>query len=160
MPDQPVTPRLAFAGALVAAWALDLVTKVWAAASLTERTIALFGGRLLLRESRNTGAAFSIGTGRTVLITLIGIVVVTVILVHVRTATSRVTAVAWGLLTGGAVGNLTDRLLRDPGPLRGGVVDWIDLGWFPSFNAADSAITVGVALLLFLSFTEERASTV
>ena len=158
MPGQSVTPRRAFAAALVTAWALDVVTKVWAAGSLTERTIALLGGRLLLRESRNTGAAFSIGTGRTVLISLIGIVVVTVIVVHVRKATSRVTAVAWGLVAGGAVGNLTDRLLRDPGPLRGGVVEWIDLGWFPSFNAADSAITVGVALLLFVTVSEERAS--
>lgn len=153
-----MTPRRAFAAALVTAWALDVATKVWAAASLTERTIALLGGRLLLRESRNTGAAFSIGTGRTVLISLMGIVIVTVIVVHVRKATSRATAVAWGLVAGGAVGNLTDRLLRDPGPLRGGVVDWIDLGWFPSFNAADSAITVGVALLLFVTFRQERAA--
>ena len=153
-----MTPRRAFAAALLAAWAVDVATKVWAAASLTERTIGLLGGRLLLRESRNTGAAFSLGTDQTVLISLLGLVVVTVIVRHVRTVTSRAAAVAWGLVAGGATGNLTDRLLRDPGPLRGGVVDWIDLGWFPSFNAADSAITVGVALLLLASFREERAS--
>jgi signal peptidase II len=142
----------------VAAWAVDVATKVWAAASLTERTIGLLGGRLLLRESRNTGAALSIGTDQTVLISLIALVVVTVIVGHVRMVTSRAVAVAWGLVAGGATGNLTDRLLRDPGPLRGGVVDWIDLGWFPAFNAADSAITVGVTLLLVVSVREERAS--
>ena len=150
--------RRAFVAALVAAWAVDVATKTWAAASLTERTIGLFGGRLLLRESRNTGAAFSIGTDQTVLISLIGLVVVTVIVRHIRTVTSQASAVAWGLVAGGATGNLTDRLLREPGPLRGGVVDWIDLGWFPSFNAADAAITVGVALLLVVSVREERAS--
>ena len=120
-----MTPRRAFAAALVAAWAIDVVTKVWAAASLTERTIGLLGGRLLLRESRNTGAAFSLGTDQTVLISLLGVVIVTVIVVHVRTVTSRAAAAAWGLVAGGATGNLTDRLLRDPGPLRGGVVDLV-----------------------------------
>ena len=154
-----MTPRVAFVATLAAAWVLDVATKVWAAASLTERTIALLGGRLLLRESRNTGAAFSIGTDRTVLISLIGIVVVAVVVRHVRGVSSRTAAAAWGLVAGGAMGNLTDRLLRDPGPLRGGVVDWIDLGWFPSFNAADSAITTGVALLLLATLREERAST-
>ena len=153
-----MTPRRAFVAALVAVWAIDVATKVWAAASLTERTIGLLGGRLLLRESRNTGAAFSIGTDQTVLISLIAVAVVTVVVLHVRTVTSRATAVAWGLVSGGATGNLTDRLLRDPGPLRGGMVDWIDLGWFPSFNAADSAITVGVGLLLLVTSREERLS--
>ena len=153
-----MTPRWAFSAAFVVAWAIDVVTKVWAAASLSERTIGLLGGRLLLRESRNTGAAFSIGIDQTILISLIGVVIVAVIVRHVRTVASRAAAAAWGLVAGGATGNLTDRLLRDPGPLRGGVVDWIDLGWFPSFNAADSAITVGVALLLLASLRGGRAS--
>lgn len=153
-----MTPRRAFVATLVAVWAIDVVTKVWAAASLSERTIGLLGGRLLLRESRNTGAAFSLGTDQTVVISLIAVVIVAVIVRHVWTVTSTPASAAWGLVAGGATGNLTDRLLRDPGPLRGGVVDWIDLGWFPSFNAADSAITVGVALLLLVTFREERAS--
>ena len=152
-----MTPRRLFAAALAVAWTLDVATKVWAAASLTERSVALLGGRLLLRESRNTGAAFSIGTGQTVFISLVGVVVVTAIVLHMRKVSSPVAAAGWGLVAGGALGNLTDRLLRDPAPLRGGVVDWIDLGWFPSFNAADSAITVGVILLLVMTFREERA---
>ena len=151
-----MSPRLVFAVGLLSAWALDVATKVWAATSLTDRTIALVGGRLLLRESRNTGAAFSIGAGQTVLISLVGIVVVSAILLHQRRVTSRAAAAGWGLVAGGATGNLTDRLLRDPGPLRGGVVDWIDLGWFPSFNAADSAITIGAVLLLLATVRDER----
>lgn len=158
MSDDTVTPLRAFAAALGTAWALDVATKVWAAASLTEQAISLLGGRLLLRESRNTGAAFSIGTGQTVLISLLGIAIVLAVVRHVRTVTSRAAAAAWGLIAGGAVGNLTDRLLREPGPLRGGVVDWIVVGWFPSFNAADSAITVGAVLLLILTFRGEPAA--
>ena len=145
-----------FGAAAGAAWALDVATKVWAAADLDDRSIALFGGRLLLRESRNSGAAFSIGTDSTVLISLFGIVVVVAVLLYVRRVSSQAMAVGLGLILGGALGNLTDRLFRSPGPLRGGVVDWLDLGWFPSFNAADSAITVGVGLILVASYREER----
>lgn len=148
--------RLAFSIAAGLAWVLDVATKVWAAAYLDDRSIAVLGGRLLLRESRNTGAAFSIGTGSTMLISLIGIAVVLGILVYLRRVTSRAMAVGLGLVAGGALGNLTDRFFRSPGPLRGGVVDWLDLGWFPSFNAADSAITVGAGLILLASHLEER----
>lgn len=151
-----MTVRIAFSIATLVAWAVDVATKTWAAAELDDRSIALLGGRLLLRESRNTGAAFSIGTGSTVLITLIGMVVVAGILLYVRRVMSPAMGVGLGLIAGGALGNLTDRFFRSPGPLRGGVVDWIDLGWFPSFNAADSAITVGVGLLLLASSVEER----
>lgn len=151
-----MTVRIAFAVATLVAWALDVATKVWAAAELDDRSVSMFGGRLLLRESRNTGAAFSIGTGSTVLISLVGIVVVAGILLYVRRISSPAMAGGLGLVAGGALGNLTDRFLRSPGPLRGGVVDWIDLGWFPSFNAADSAITIGAALMLLASYVQER----
>ena len=151
-----MTVRPAFYATAVVAWALDVATKVWAAAELDDRTIALFGGRLLLRESRNTGAAFSIGTGSTVLISLVGIAIVAGVLLYVRRVSSPAIAAGLGLVAGGALGNLTDRLLRSPGPLRGGVVDWIDLGWFPSFNAADTAITLGAGLVLLASYVEER----
>lgn len=151
-----MTVRIAFAVATLVAWALDVATKVWAAAELDDRSVSMFGGRLLLRESRNTGAAFSIGTGSTVLISLLGVVVVAAILLYVRRVTSPALAIGLGLVAGGALGNLTDRFLRSPGLLRGGVVDWIDLGWFPSFNAADSAITIGAALMLLASYVQER----
>ena len=155
-----MTARTVVVVALLSAWTLDVATKVWAAASLSDRAIPLLGGRLLLRESRNTGAAFSLATGQPVLISLVGLVVVVAILLHVRRVVSRGAAAGWGLVAGGALGNLTDRLLRDPGPLRGGVVDWVDLGWFPSFNVADSAITVGAAVLLLTAVREGRAERV
>ena len=148
--------RGGFLVALACAWALDVATKVWAAAGLKDEPIELFGGRLMLRESRNTGAAFSIGTSSTVLISVFGIVMVAGILLYVRRVSSPTLAVGLGLVAGGALGNLTDRIFRSPGPLRGGVVDWLDLGWFPSFNAADSAITVGAGLVLLACHLEER----
>ena len=154
-----MTVRTGFVAALVCAWALDVATKVWAASGLKDEPIALFGGRLMLRESRNTGAAFSIGTGSTVLISVFGMVMVAGILVYVRRVSSPTLAVGLGLVAGGALGNLTDRIFRSPGPLRGGVVDWLDLGWFPSFNAADSAITVGAGLVLLAAYLEERRAS-
>ena len=154
-----MTARVGFVVALVCAWALDAATKVWAAAELADEPIALLGGRLMLRESRNTGAAFSIGTGSTVVISGLGIAVVVGILLYVQRVTSRALAVGLGLVAGGALGNLTDRLFRTPGPLRGGVVDWLDLGWFPSFNAADGAITLGAGLVLLASYLDERRAS-
>jgi len=151
-----MTVQRGFWAAAGVAWAVDVATKVWAAAELGDRSIAVLGGSLLLRESRNPGAAFSIGTGSTVLISLIAIAVVLGILVHVRRVSSRLQGVGLGLVAGGALGNLTDRVFRTPGPLRGGVVDWLDLGWFPSFNAADSALTVGVGLIVLASLREGR----
>jgi signal peptidase II len=108
-------------------------------------------GPLTLRVSRNTGAAFSFAEGYTVVFTAVAVAVVVVIARTARTLRSAGWAVSLGLLLGGALGNLTDRLLRDPGVARGGVVDFLDLGWWPSFNVADSCICVGAALAFLLS---------
>ena len=133
--------------------ALDVATKVWVVAELEgRRSIELLGGELFLRVSRNSGAAFSFAQGATLLFTAVAIVVVIVI---VRIST-RLRSVGWalslGLLLGGATGNLVDRLFRDPGAGRGAVVDFIALGWFPSFNVADSGIVVGGLLAVLLTF--------
>lgn len=139
---------------MVAATALvtDVVTKVLAVARLEgEAPLELLGGRLLLRVSRNPGAAFSFAEGATVLFTGVAAVVVVVILRVSRRLESTGWAVSLGLLLGGAAGNLVDRLLRSPGPARGAVVDFIDLGWWPSFNVADSAIVCGALLAVVLS---------
>lgn len=149
-------PRLVLALAAVAA-AADAATKSWAAAVLDDTTIGLPLG-LVLRESRNPGAAFSFATDQTVLITIIGLAVIVFIAWHTRTVTERAYAVGLGLVAGGASGNLIDRLLRSPGPFRGAVVDWIDLGWFPSFNLADTWITTGAALLVLLSLRPASTS--
>ena len=132
--------------------ALDVATKVLVVAELEgRRTLELLGGQLLIRVSRNPGAAFSFAEGATVLFTAIAVAVVVVILRVARRLGSRGWAVSLGLLLGGASGNLVDRLLRSPGPGRGAVVDFIDFQVWPSFNVADSAIVTGGLLAVLLS---------
>ena len=132
---------------------LDLATKITVVAELEgRRTLELLGGQLLIRVSRNPGAAFSFAEGATVLFTAVAIAVVVVIVRVARRLGSRGWAIALGLLLGGATGNLVDRLLRSPGPGRGAVVDFIDFQVWPSFNLADSAIVTGGLLAVLLSF--------
>ena len=132
---------------------LDLVTKLVVVAELEgRRQIELLGGELYLSVSRNTGAAFSFAQGATVVFTAVAVAVVITILRISGRLRSAGWALSLGLLLGGATGNLVDRLFRSPGPGRGGVVDWIALGWFPSFNIADSGIVVGGMLAVLLSF--------
>ena len=144
------TALLALVAAVVLA--LDVVTKVLVVAELEgRRTLELLGGQLLIRVSRNPGAAFSLAEGATLVLTVIAVAVVVVILRVARRLGSRGWAVSLGLLLGGASGNLVDRLLRSPGPGRGAVVDFIDFQVWPSFNVADSAIVTGGVLAVLLS---------
>jgi len=132
--------------------AADVLTKVLVVSTLEgQRTIALLGGQLLLRVSRNPGAAFSFAEGATLLFTAVAVAVVVVIVRTARRLRSTAWAVSLGLLLGGATGNLVDRLLRAPGPGRGAVVDFIDFQVWPSFNLADSAIVCGGLLAVLLS---------
>lgn len=133
-------------------YAADVVSKVIVVATLSQRPpVRLLGGFLTLRVLRNSGAAFSIGTGATLVFTLIAVGVIVFILRTSRRLRSVPYAVALGLLLGGATGNLTDRLLRSPGVLRGDVVDWIQLPHWPVFNLADSAIVCGGVLWVLLA---------
>lgn len=148
--DRPKrTGLLALVAALVLV--LDIVTKVVVVAELEGKRQLEFG-QLIIRVSRNPGAAFSFAEGATLLFTAVAIAVIVVI---VRVST-RLRSVGWavslGLLLGGASGNLVDRLLRSPGPGRGAVVDFIDFQVWPSFNIADSGIVVGGLLAVLLSF--------
>ena len=164
LPDQPAPPdppaatspprrRVLLAVIALSVLVLDLVTKLLVVAELEgQRVVELLGGELLLSVSRNSGAAFSVGQGATLLFTAVAVVVVVVILRISGRVRSAGWALSLGLLLGGASGNLVDRLFRSPGPGRGGVVDWIALGWFPSFNVADSGIVVGGMLAVLLSF--------
>jgi signal peptidase II len=130
----------------------DAISKALVVAHLTDRSpIVLLGGIVRLTETRNPGAAFSMGTGITVVFTAVAVAVVVVIVRTARTLTSRAWAISLGLLLGGALGNLADRLLRSPGFMRGEVVDWIQVPHFAVFNLADSAITIGGALAVLLS---------
>jgi signal peptidase II len=137
----------------VAVCALDAVSKVLVVADLpAHRPVVLLGGLITLHLYRNPGAAFGIGPSYTVVYALIEAAVLVAILRVSRRLRSWPWAIALGLLLGGAAGNLTDRLFRSPGPLRGFVVDWIKLPYFPpTFNIADAAITFGAALLVLAS---------
>jgi len=153
-PDLPGRPRrirllLAVAAGIFGA---DLVTKTIVVATLSDRApVRLLGGLLTLRVLRNSGAAFSIGTSMTAVFTLIAVVVIISILRTARRLRSLAWAVTLGLLLGGATGNLGDRLFRSPGPLRGHVVDWIELPHWPVFNVADSAIVCGGILAVLIA---------
>ena len=146
--------RWALAVAVVVV-AADQLTKLWAVDALADRTITLVGPtRLAL--SHNTGGAFGLGAGFVPFIAL-AVVALVVVLVSVgRAAATPAIAVALGLVAGGAVGNLADRLFRSPGLLRGAVVDFVDLRWWPVFNVADVAITAGCIVLVLASFARER----
>jgi signal peptidase II len=132
--------------------ALDAATKALVVARLEHRApVRLLDGFLTFEVSRNSGAAFSFAQGATVLFTLIAVGVVVVIVRTLPRLRSAGWAVTLGLLLGGAVGNLIDRLTRAPGVGRGAVVDFIHLPHFATFNLADSAITVGACLAVLLS---------
>jgi signal peptidase II len=158
--------RTAAVGALalvtLAAVGLDLVAKQAVLTNLSDgHAVRLLGGVLYFDLTRNGGAAFSIGTGVTFIFPIIAVLVLGVIIYLARRLRSMPWAVAMGLITGGAVGNLLDRLFRAPGPLRGHVVDFISVfgpngQYFPIFNVADSALFCGVVLAIVLEFTGRR----
>jgi signal peptidase II len=139
-------------GVALCVLALDAVTKIIVVKELTNRPpVRLLGGFLKLTESRNPGAAFSLGTSLTLLYSAIAVTVIVVILRTSRHIRSLPWAITLGLLLGGATGNLSDRIFRSPGLFRGWVVDWIELPHWPVFNLADSAIVCGGILAVLLS---------
>ena len=147
---RPVVVLIAVAALVYAA---DVISKLIVVATLTENApVPVLGSLLRLDYLRNPGAAFSLGAdGYTVVFTLIAAAVIAAILRMAHTLASRRWAVASGLLLGGALGNLSDRIARSPGPLRGWVVDFIQLPHWPVFNLADSAICCGGALMVLLT---------
>ncbi|MBM7804773.1 signal peptidase II [Geodermatophilus bullaregiensis] len=130
----------------------DLGSKLLVVATIDRgEDLRVLGGLLYLTHARNTGAAFSFAEGFTVVFTLIAVAVAAVIVRTARRLASLGWAVALGLVLGGAVGNLVDRVFREPGFLRGGVVDFLsvfapDGEVYPIFNVADSAIVCGGVL--------------
>lgn len=153
VPDRPARgaePRLV--GLLVVLAVVvalvDQLSKAWAQSALADgHIIEVLGHALRFQLVYNPGAALSIATGMTWLLTIVVVVVVVLIIRATKRLRSRGWAVALGLLLGGAVGNLVDRLLRDPGFARGRVVDFIGYGNLFVGNVADIAI-VGAAVLI------------
>ncbi|MFF1538151.1 signal peptidase II [[Kitasatospora] papulosa] len=137
----------------VLAYLLDLISKMIVVAKLEhEEPIEIFGDWLKFDAIRNAGAAFGIGEAFTVIFTAIAAVVIVVIVRLARKLYSLPWAIALGLLLGGALGNLTDRIFRAPGVFKGAVVDFIAPAHFAVFNLADSAIVCGGILIVILSF--------
>lgn len=160
MSSPDLRPRrvLLFAFTALLVLALDVVSKVLVVADLPIQHIPvrILGGAVYLDQTRNSGAAFSLGTGFTIILTVVALVVVAVLVRAARRLHSIGWALALGLILGGAVGNLTDRLFRAPSVGRGHVVDWISLfgadgAHWPIFNLADSGIVCGAILAAVLA---------
>ncbi len=149
----PPPRRVALVFAVAAlVWVADVVTKVVAVAQLTGRPpVEVVPGVLQLTITRNSGAAFSIATELTVVLTAIACAVVLVVLRLAVRVRSTGWALALGLLLGGALGNLSDRVFREPAPFRGHVVDFLELPHWPVFNLADSCIVAAAALIALQS---------
>ena len=133
-------------------WVLDLATKLWAVSTLSDRSnIKVIGDFLQLTLVRNPGAAFSVAEGATVFLTLFGFLVMAVIFYYSTRITSKGWSVVLGLAMGGILGNLVDRIFREPGVFRGHVIDWLQIPNWPVFNIADSAIVAAAAISMVLS---------
>jgi signal peptidase II len=145
--------RVLLFGTFGVLYAVDQATKWLAVDRLTGKPDRdLLGDLLVLHLTRNPGAAFSTGTSHTELFTVLALLAVLVVLWLSRRLGSRAWAVAFGFLLAGILGNLTDRIFRAPGVLRGHVVDFLMLPHWPIFNVADMCINVAAALILVLAF--------
>ena len=161
MPERGYTRAALAVLGLTAALAvtLDQIVKALATHHLTEgEPVRVLGGLIYLSLLRNGGAAFSLGSRYTWVFPVITVAVIGWIVWMGRRLRSVPWAVALGLVLGGALGNLADRLFRAPGPFRGHVVDMISLlapygRGFAIFNIADSCLTIGVALAVLLELT-------
>lgn len=145
---RPAHRPFIIAGLVVGIVLLDQLTKIWVVSALADGPQSIIGDTVELRLSRNPGGAFSLLTGFTPLLAVLAVIVAVVLVRVAQRMTDPVMVVALSLVLGGAIGNLLDRVFRSPGFLRGEVVDFIRIGAFPSFNVADSAITIGAVLLL------------
>jgi signal peptidase II len=133
---------------LVVVYVLDQVTKTWVVATLSDGPLSIVGTTVEFRLARNTGGAFSLFQEFTPVLAVLATIVAVVLIRALRRTHDRVMLIALALVLAGALGNLTDRIFRSPGFFKGAVVDFIRVGDFPSFNVADSAITIGAILLV------------
>jgi signal peptidase II len=133
------------AGAVIV---LDQVTKEIAMSGLADGPVDLLAGTLTLRLTFNSGGAFGLLQGLPGFFLIATLVVVVAILLWVRRIEDYRWMVPLGMVLGGGLGNVLDRVVRDTG---GRVVDFIDLHWWPVFNLADASIVIGVAVILLLS---------
>ncbi len=151
----PLSVVLAVAAAVVV---VDQLTKRWALRSLRDGHIVSVVWTLQFNLTFNSGMAFSRGQGLGPIIGVVAFVVVIVLVGSLARTATGIARVAVGLVIGGAVGNLCDRLFRSGGGfLRGRVIDFVDFQWWPVFNVADAAIVIGGVLLFLASARRSRA---
>ena len=143
-----VTVLLCVAGVVL----LDQLTKWWAVANLASGPMDVFGSTVQFALARNSGSAFSLFQSFTPVLAVVAVIIIVILIRMLRSASDRWTTIGLALVLGGALGNLADRLFRSPGFLRGEVVDFVKVGWWPTFNIADAALTVGVVIIIVRSF--------
>lgn len=132
-------------------WLFDFATKQWAISAFDFQPRKVLGDFLSFTLVRNPGAAFSFATGFSILFALLALAVVIAVTYYAKRITSTGWQVTAGLLLGGVLGNLTDRIFRDPGFLSGHVIDWIQIPNWPVFNVADVAIVTAAAISFTLT---------
>jgi len=133
--------------------ALDAMTKAWARHALATHAVHVVGFAWL-RLEYNSGISFSINASGALLTTIVTLVVVVLVVVVGLQAAPGLAEVGFGLLLGGGVANVLDRLAATPHQ----VTDFVALGSFPVFNLADASITVGVAVLIALVWAHDRSA--
>jgi len=143
----------------VAVLLLDQLTKRWALNALAGSAPRHVVWTLQWNLTRNSGMAFSQAQGIGPFIGIIAMVVVLWLAWNTRSMTSTLASVAAGLVAGGALGNLVDRIFRGGRLLHGAVIDFIDLQWFPIFNVADMAIDIGGVLFVIYVMLGHRRTT-
>ena len=155
---RPGRPRLALVLVVaVVVLSLDIASKHLAVDRLSDRgPVDVIDGALKLRLVRNSGAAFGFAPGLTIVLSLVAAAVIVAILRAASVLRSAWWALALGLVLGGALGNLSDRVFRDPGWFRGRVIDFLELPHWPVFNLADSCIMTGGALMVLLTLRGVR----
>ena len=136
---------LGIATAIVVA---DLLTKRYAAINFDGNPVEIIPGFFGFTFVENPGGAFGMFQNGGVIIGIAALIITVVVLVALAAERPLAETIALGLVVGGAVGNLVDRFARGDGIIDGAVIDWVELWWIPTFNIADSSVTVAVALLL------------
>ena len=126
----------------------DLLTKRYASIHFVDSPVEVIPDFLIFTYTENPGAAFSLFPNGGQIVGVAAILVTAFVVYALRAERPRMEVVALGLVIGGAVGNLVDRLFRGDGFLDGPVIDWVILWWIPTFNVADASVTIAVGLLL------------
>lgn len=149
--------RLLVASVAVGAVILDALAKSWAVAALAGREVSVLGDLLVFRLARNPGGAFGSFQGAGTVLAVVAVLAVGWVLWYAGRVRETPLLVGLGLVAGGALGNLVDRVFRSPGFLRGYVVDFIDVPRWPTFNVADMCVSAGVILVVICVWRDDTA---